>query len=97
MTNQIKIRKTVFTSSLKTRADMYSLSGHTILSLKQREENMTELVILLKSIEKLRKQLNDLINAKSLNLQDPEIIAASEILDDAISKFNEILINMKDK
>ncbi|MGI6526034.1 MAG: Spo0E family sporulation regulatory protein-aspartic acid phosphatase [Caldicoprobacterales bacterium] len=45
---------------------------------------MTELVILLKSIEKLRKQLNDLINAKSLNLQDPEIIAASEILDDAI-------------
>jgi hypothetical protein len=30
-------------------------------------------------------------------MQDPEIIAASEILDDAISKFNEILINMKDK
>lgn len=58
---------------------------------------MTELELLLENIEKLRKHLNDLIIAKGSNLQDPEIMAASKILDDAITKFNEVLNTSIDK
>lgn len=52
---------------------------------------MSELENLLKDIEELRKNLQDLIAAKNFNLQDTEIITASQILNAAITKYNEII------
>ncbi len=52
---------------------------------------MSELENLLKDIEKLRKNLQDLVAAKNFNLQDAEILAASQILNAAITKYNEII------
>lgn len=51
---------------------------------------MTELLELLKDIEKLRKNLLKLIEEKE-NLQDPEIVAASQILNAAISEYNKYI------
>lgn len=57
---------------------------------------MTEIEYLLEDIEKLRKNLNNLIADKKTNLQDPEIISASQILNAAITKYNKIITkNMK--
>jgi hypothetical protein len=50
-----------------------------------------ELEQLLKDIETLKKNLNDLISEKGANLQDQEIIAASQILNTAIVKYSEII------
>ncbi|MDD2190101.1 MAG: aspartyl-phosphate phosphatase Spo0E family protein [Eubacteriales bacterium] len=52
---------------------------------------MTEIEYLLDDIEKLRKTLNDLIAEKGSNLQDPEIIAASQVLNAAITKYTEVI------
>jgi len=52
---------------------------------------MTEIEYLLDDIEKLKKNLNNLIADEKSNLQDPEIIAASQILNAAITKYNEIV------
>jgi len=52
---------------------------------------MTELEDLLNDIEELRKNLNSLINDKNMNLADAEILAASQILNVAITKYNEIV------
>lgn len=51
---------------------------------------MTELVELLKDIEVLRKNLLKLIEEKE-NLQDTEIIAASHILNAAITEYNKYI------
>ena len=55
---------------------------------------MSDLNILLEDIEKLRKDLMDLIDKKQMSLQDPEIVYASQILDAAITKYNEFIKKM---
>ena len=52
---------------------------------------MSELETLLRDIEKLRERLNNLIEIKDLNLQDPEIISASKTLNNEINKYNDII------
>lgn len=52
---------------------------------------MNELDNLLKDIENLRSQLHKLIAGNSGNLHDPEVISASEMLNAAILKYNEII------
>jgi hypothetical protein len=52
---------------------------------------MDEIKALLQDIEKLRNILNKYIVDKSANLQDPEIISASQMLNAAINKYNEII------
>lgn len=56
---------------------------------------MNEIKNLLEDIERLRKNLQDLVEAKNFNLQDAEIIAASQILNAAITKYNEIISKVK--
>jgi regulator of replication initiation timing len=51
---------------------------------------MNELKVLLQDIEKLRNNLYKLIN-ENTNLQDPEIISASQILNAAIAKYNDFV------
>lgn len=51
---------------------------------------MTELEQLLDDIEKLRKNLIKLIEERG-NLQEPEIILASQNLNEAISKYNKFI------
>ncbi len=58
---------------------------------------MSELTNLLSDIEKLRENLYRLINEKGTNLIDEEIISASQMLNAAITKYNEILINKTKK
>ena len=55
---------------------------------------MSELQDLINDINKLQSSLHKLINQEGINLQDPEVIAASQILNAAITKYNE-LINKK--
>jgi regulator of replication initiation timing len=55
---------------------------------------MNELKELLKDIEKLRANLIKLIEEKE-NLQDPHIVAASQILNAAITKYNDFIKNKK--
>lgn len=52
---------------------------------------MSELKELLYDIEKLRKNLHDIINQKGVNLTDPEVISASQILNAAIIKYNDFM------
>ena len=52
---------------------------------------MSELKHLLSDIELLRKNLYDLLEVKSYDLQDREIIAASEILNAAIQQYNQLI------
>ncbi|WP_425449812.1 aspartyl-phosphate phosphatase Spo0E family protein [Dethiothermospora halolimnae] len=54
---------------------------------------MAELDDLLNDIEKLRNNLTNLINKKGTNLQDPDIIAASQLLNATITKYNELINN----
>ncbi|OPX43839.1 Spo0E like sporulation regulatory protein [Ruminiclostridium hungatei] len=54
---------------------------------------MSELNNLMNDIEKLRKKLHDLINEKNVDLADPEIITASQMLNAAITKYTEIISN----
>lgn len=53
---------------------------------------MSEIQELLNDIEKLRKNLEELIDKKQANLQDPDIIVASQILNVAITKYNEFIL-----
>lgn len=55
---------------------------------------MSEIENLINDINKLKSNLDNLINNKNFNLKDSEIIAASKILNAAITKYNE-LINEK--
>lgn len=52
---------------------------------------MSEINNLLNDIEKLRENLYKLINEKNVNLVDPEIISASEMLNAVITKYTEII------
>ena len=52
---------------------------------------MSELQRLLDDIDKLCENLHAVINKKGINLTNPEIISASQMLDAAITKYNEII------
>lgn len=52
---------------------------------------MSEVQDLLNDIQKLRENLEKLIDKKQANLQDSDIIAASQILNSAVSKYNEFI------
>lgn len=52
---------------------------------------MNEIDALLQDIETLRNKLHKLLEDKNVNLQDPEIISASQMLNAAIAKYNEIV------
>lgn len=58
---------------------------------------MTELEYLLEDIEKLRQNLYKLINEKQANLVDAEIISASQMLNAALTKYNEIITKKMEK
>jgi hypothetical protein len=53
---------------------------------------MSELKAILETIEELRKKLNQLSEGKPLT--DPEVIAASQMLDAALNEYQRL---MKDK
>lgn len=52
---------------------------------------MSEIEDLLKDIEILRKQMEALIERHQGKLTDPEVIAASQILNAALNQYNKIL------
>lgn len=52
---------------------------------------MDELNVLLTDIEELRNNLHKLIDYKNANLLDPEVLSASQILNAALVKYNEII------
>lgn len=52
---------------------------------------MSELEDLLKDIDILREQLNELINKKQDNLDDPEVVAASKVLNAALNQYNKFI------
>ncbi|MFZ5352131.1 MAG: Spo0E family sporulation regulatory protein-aspartic acid phosphatase [Bacillota bacterium] len=55
---------------------------------------MSEIKLLLEDLEKLRKNLEELIERRKGNLQDPDIIIASQMLNSTITKYNDFI---KDK
>lgn len=57
---------------------------------------MDELNALLQDIEKLRNNLHKLINDKTANLQDPEVLSASKTLNIAVSKYLQLLSDFTD-
>lgn len=58
---------------------------------------INEIELLLEDIEKLKSSLNELIEDKKSNLQDPEIVASSQILNAAITKYNQIIQKIIDE
>jgi hypothetical protein len=52
---------------------------------------MDELKVLLQDIERLRNELNKLIAEKNSSLQDPEVVAASQKLNNIILKYTELI------
>lgn len=52
---------------------------------------MSEIEDLLKDVETLRTQLEQLINEHSGNLTDPEVIAASKVLNGALNQYNKLI------
>lgn len=52
---------------------------------------MREIEDLLKDISISRDKLERLINEHEGNLIDPEVVAASEVLNAALNKYNEII------
>ncbi|MBU5591148.1 aspartyl-phosphate phosphatase Spo0E family protein [Clostridium sp. MSJ-4] len=52
---------------------------------------MSELEDLLKDVDILREKLEYLINEKDGNLIDPEVVAASKVLNAALNKYNEFI------
>lgn len=55
---------------------------------------MSEIEDLLKDVETLRTQLEQLIEEHSGNLTDPEVVAASKVLNGALNQYNKFI---KDK
>lgn len=53
--------------------------------------NMSELEDLLKDIDILREQLNELINKKQDNLVDSEVVTASKVLNAALNQYNKFI------
>lgn len=52
---------------------------------------LPEMEKLLKDIDILRENLNKLIEKKGFNLQDPEIIKASQELNNVIAQYNTFI------
>lgn len=52
---------------------------------------MSEIDNLLNDIEKLRKNLYKIFEDKEENMQDPEVIKASQTLNKAITKYNDFI------
>ena len=52
---------------------------------------MSEIEKLIKDIDTLKKNLNELIEKKDFNLQDPEIIKASQELNIVITRYNNLI------
>lgn len=52
---------------------------------------MSELEDLLKDIDILRAQLEELINKKQGNLVDSEVVTASKILNAALNQYNKFI------
>jgi hypothetical protein len=52
---------------------------------------MSELEDLLKDIDILRKQLEELITLKDGNLVDHEVVTASKILNAALNQYNKFI------
>lgn len=52
---------------------------------------MSEIEDLLKDIEKLRIQMEELIDKNEGNLVDSEVVAASQILNAALNKYNKFI------
>ena len=52
---------------------------------------MSEIENLIKDIDTLKKNLNELIEKKDFNLQDSEIIQASQELDIIITIYNNLI------
>lgn len=52
---------------------------------------MSELEDLLKDIDILRAQLDELINKKNGNLVDPEVVSASKVLNAALNQYNKFI------
>jgi len=55
---------------------------------------MSEIEDLLKDVETLRNQLEQLINEHEGNLTDPEVVVASKVLNGALNQYNKFI---KDK
>lgn len=53
---------------------------------------MTEIEDLMKDIEILRDKLQLLIKQKHGNLIDPDVVAASKILNAALNQYNKLLV-----
>nr|WP_225897395.1 MULTISPECIES: aspartyl-phosphate phosphatase Spo0E family protein [Clostridium] len=53
--------------------------------------SMSELEDLLKDIDILRAQLEELINKKQGNLVDSEVVTASKILNAALNQYNKFI------
>lgn len=59
---------------------------------------MSEIEKLMKDIEDLRNNLYEVINKKQADLQDSDVISASKMLNEAITRYNDILSKkLKDK
>ncbi|SPF54557.1 Spo0E like sporulation regulatory family protein [Candidatus Desulfosporosinus infrequens] len=56
---------------------------------------MSELEELIKQIEELRLRMFKIKEGKSYS--DPEVVAASQVLDDALDKYQVVLMKMKKK
>lgn len=54
-------------------------------------KKLCEVNELLSDIEKLRDSLHKLISKKGINLQDPEVLSSSQVLNAAITKYNELI------
>jgi hypothetical protein len=54
---------------------------------------MTEVEQLIADIDTLSNTLKELIGAKQLNLGDPEVFIASQVIDAAIRKYSEIIVS----
>lgn len=52
---------------------------------------MSEIEDLLKDIEKLRMQMEELIKKNEGNLIDAEVVAASQILNAALNQYNNFI------
>lgn len=52
---------------------------------------MSEIEDLLKDIEKLRIQMEELIDKNEGNLIDAEVVAASQILNAALNQYNKFI------
>lgn len=58
---------------------------------------MPEIDILINDIEKLRENLYRIMDEKNGNMLDPELLAASKVLNAAIDQYNKIVQKKMEK